>query len=44
MKVIVENMGILQTSIFITIYTISGIILVILLIAINKKTGRYWFA
>lgn len=39
---IVENMGILQTSIFITIYItiyiISGIIRVILLIAINKKT------
>lgn len=30
-------MGILQTSIFITIYIISGIIRVILMIAINKK-------
>ncbi|MEK4486309.1 hypothetical protein MHH81_12070 [Psychrobacillus sp. FSL H8-0484] len=41
---IVENMEILQTSIFITLYIILGIIPFILLIANNKKnTGRYWF-
>lgn len=34
---IVENMEILQTSIFITIYIILGIIPFILLIANNKK-------
>jgi|GEM_PF-6928203 len=41
---IVENMEILQTSIFITLYIILGIIPFVLLIANNKKnTGRYWF-
>lgn len=41
---IVENMKILQTSIFITLYIILIIISIILLIANNKKnTGRYWF-
>lgn len=43
-KSIVENMKMLQTSIFITIYIILGIIPFILLIGNNKKnTGRYWF-
>lgn len=41
---VVEKMEILQTSIFITLYLIVGIITIILLIANNKKnTGRYWF-
>ncbi|WP_075620116.1 hypothetical protein [Paenisporosarcina indica] len=41
---IVENMEILETSIFITLYIILGIIPIILLIVNNKKnTGRYWF-
>ena len=34
---IVENMEILQTSVFITLYIILGIIPLILLIANNKK-------
>ena len=37
---IVENMEILQTSIFITLYIILGIIPFILLIANNKK--KHW--
>ncbi|WP_391122330.1 hypothetical protein [Psychrobacillus sp. L3] len=41
---IVENIAILQTSIYITLYIIVGIIPVVLLIANNKKhTGRYFF-
>lgn len=41
---IVENRVILQTSIFISLYIILGIIPVISIIINNKKnTGRYWF-
>ena len=41
---IVEDRIILQTSIFVSLYIVLGIIPVILLIRNNKKnTGRYWF-
>ena len=40
----VENMEILQTSIFVTLYITLVIIPFILFIANNKKnTGQYWF-